>query len=66
MVKCPRTVRIELLLDEAHAMALAQFVKRSGWTEWRHNAIDDAEAYLMRDAMVDLDLALRAAGFAPR
>jgi hypothetical protein len=26
-----------------------QFMKRVGFNEWRQNAIDDDEAYLMRD-----------------
>ena len=59
-------VRVELELDEQDAEALAQFVKRVGWTEWRACAVDDAEAYGMRSACETLQRALGAAGFAPR
>lgn len=58
--------KIEFNLDEAQAMALAQFVKRVGWSEMRANAVDDDEAYLMRDALGELAKALRELGYAPR
>ena len=56
---------IELHLEEAQAMALAQFVKRVGWTELRANAVNDAEAYDIRTTVDALQLALAEAGFAP-
>lgn len=59
-------IRAELELSDAEALALAQFVKRVGWTELRANAVDDAEAQLMRVAVERLRLALAAAGYAPR
>ena len=37
------THAIELHLVEAHALALAQFVKRVGWSDFRTNAVDDAK-----------------------
>ena len=58
------TLTIELTDDQAYA--LAQFVKRCGWTEWRQNAVDDAEAYLIRDAFDQLARALRDGGYSPR
>jgi len=58
--------KIEFNLDEAQALALAQFVKRVGWSEMRANAVDDDEAYLMRDALGELAKALRELGYAPR
>jgi hypothetical protein len=45
---------------------LAQFVKRIGWHEFRSKAVDDEEAYIIRDAVGRLQIALAAAGFAPR
>jgi hypothetical protein len=53
-------------LTDDQAYALAQFVKRCGWTEWRQNAVDDAEAYLMRDAFDQLAAALKDGGYSPR
>jgi hypothetical protein len=58
------TVRLEL--ERAEALALSQFVKRVGWTEIRQNAVDDAEAYTVRDALGGLAKALAESGFAPR
>jgi hypothetical protein len=53
-------------LSEAEAWALAQFVKRLGWTEMRGNAVDDNEAYEIRSALDKLQQALAGAGLAPR
>lgn len=60
------TVTVRLVLNDLHAMALAQFVKRVGWSEIRQNAVDDAEAYEMRDALRRLADALAECGYAPR
>ncbi len=57
---------IELHLEEARAIVLAQFVKRVGWSEFRANAVNDAEAYEIRAAVDALRMALAEAGFAPR
>ena len=59
-------VKLTVYLDEARALALAQFVKRCGWSEWRQNAVDDNEAAEMRAAFGELQKALAEAGFAPR
>lgn len=61
----PTTVTIELN-NEADAMALAQFVKRCGWQEWRQNAVSDDEAYRMKAGFWQLQKGLAEAGFAPR
>ena len=53
-------------LSEEQAIALAQFVKRVGFAEMRSNAIDDFEAYEMRDAIDRLRIGLANAGFSPR
>lgn len=60
------TMNLNLELTDDQAYALAQFVKRVGWTEWRQNAVDDAEAYLMRDAFDQLSRALADGGYSPR
>ena len=59
-------VMATVILEPAQALALAQFVKRVGWQEVRQNAVDDDEAYAMRDALGELAKALREAGYAPR
>jgi len=53
-------------LTEEQALALSQFVKRVGWQEFRANAVDDREAYLISDAVAVLQRALSEAGFSPR
>ncbi|MFL9999200.1 hypothetical protein PQR34_45070 [Paraburkholderia sediminicola] len=53
-------------LDDGETRALAQLVKRIGWSEMRGNAIDDDEAALMRRAIEKLQSALAGAGVAPR
>ena len=53
-------------LEPAQALALAQFVKRVGWSEIRQNAVDDDEAYAMREALGFLAKALGESGYAPR
>lgn len=44
------TIKIELELTDAEAAALAQFLKRSGFTDYKAAAESEADAYLMRDA----------------
>lgn len=53
-------------LTERQAMALPQFVKRVGWTEFRANAIDKDEAYLIREAVDAVQRELRVQGYSPR
>lgn len=60
------SVVLALSLTDAQAMALAQFVKRVGWSEFRSNAIDDDEAYVIRDAFDALRLELGVHGYSPR
>lgn len=59
-------VNVSMTLPDRQALALAQLVKRIGWTEMRQNAVDDDEAYEMRDALGVLAKALAEAGYAPR
>ena len=60
------SVTVTLELDSGNAWALALFVKRVGWAEIRQNAVDDTEAYDMRDAIAALQRALAEAGISPR
>ncbi len=60
------TVEIKLELTDDQAEALAQFVKRVGWSEFRACAVDDTEAHEIRAAVDQVMRALRDAGYAPR
>jgi hypothetical protein len=62
----PQSVRIVLDLSDNEALELAQFVKRIGWDHFRSCAVDDEEAYAIRDSVVKLERALSAAGYTPR
>jgi hypothetical protein len=62
----PPPIRLEVELTDHQAWNLAQFVKRVGFADIRSNAVDQDEAYDMRDAIDALAKALRAAGYAPR
>ena len=46
--------------------AFAQFVKRTNWHQFRKNAIDQDEAYQIREDIVVLKQALAETGYAPR
>lgn len=60
----PVTVQAEL--SAAQAWALAQLLKRIGWSECRSLAEDDEQARSMIEATERLCAALAAAGWAPR
>lgn len=59
-------VEVVLRLGEDDARALAQFVKRVGWSEFRALAVDDEEACRIRVGVEALQRALATAGVAPR
>ena len=59
-------VTVSMALTEDEALALAQFVKRVGWSEFRANAVNDDEATLIRSAVDVLQKALTDVGYAPR
>jgi hypothetical protein len=61
-----RNVLIQAWLSREEALALAQFMKRVGFSEWRQNAVDNDEAYVMRDACDQVARALAEKGYAPR
>ena len=58
--------RFELLLNDEHSMALAQFVKRAQLDNFRACSVDDEEAYTIQAAVLKLQEALAAGGYAPR
>ncbi|KTL61947.1 hypothetical protein AA106_21585 [Photorhabdus laumondii subsp. laumondii] len=64
------TIAIEHLQDiqltHIEALALAQLVKRLNWAEIRACAVNDEEAYQIRDAIGKLQSALAYCGYAPR
>ncbi len=59
-------ITFTLEMNEAQASALAQFVKRVGFSEMRSHEVDDFEAYLVRDAHDRVRMWLANAGFSPR
>lgn len=59
-------VVVTVELTDEQALALAQFLKRSIWTDIRQSAANDEEAYLMRDAFNTMQYALACAGYSPR
>ena len=59
-------VVITVELTDAEALALAQFVKRASWRDYRTNAVNDDEAYFMKDAGGKIQRALAEVGYAPR
>ncbi len=56
---------LSLELDDKEALALAQFVKRLTWSDLR-GAVDDDEAYVIKDAVDKLQRAMAEEGFSPR
>lgn len=66
LVSAPRRVRLRVELPEAEAWALAQYLKRAGFTDYRQLAQNDEEAYVMRDGAERIRDALADAGIAPR
>jgi len=61
-----KSMKLAFELSEDEALALAQFVKRVGWKEMRECAVDDNEAYIIRNAVNSLREALAYCGFNPR
>lgn len=58
--------RIDCLLTDGHAFALAQLCKRIGWVEVRANAMDESEAHLMIEAIERVRDALAVCGVVVR
>ncbi|MBA2674222.1 hypothetical protein [Ramlibacter sp.] len=59
-------MNFQVELSDEQAWALAEFLKRVGWSEWRALAVDDEEARRMRDACEELRQELAYQGYAPR
>ena len=60
-------ISLELVgVSDAQVLALAQFVKRLHFDDLKSHAVDDEEAYRMRDAIEKLQDALAVSGWAPR
>jgi hypothetical protein len=59
-------VPITLYLSDEQAWALAQFLKRAGFDDYRRLAVDNDEAYVMRDVGEVVRAHLALAGYAPR
>lgn len=57
---------IKTELTPEQAMALAQLAKRTGWSDAREKAVSDDDAYLMMDALNQLEKSLAEAGYSPR
>lgn len=57
---------IDLALSDAEAWAMAEFLKRAGYSDYRTLAVDEQEAYAMRDAGEKLRTVLAEQGYAPR
>ncbi len=53
-------------LPPAEAAALSQFFKRISFNEMRNNAVNETEAYEIRNAIDKVQSALHYAGFNPR
>lgn len=64
MTQKPVTFTVHLF--DQQALALAQFIKRIPWSDIRQNALDDDEAYNMRDCLDQVRKALQEAGYDPR
>lgn len=62
----PVPVMLDIELRPDLAMALAQFCKRACWSDFRACAVNDDEAYEMRDAIAAVREALQRHGYAPR
>lgn len=59
-------VTFSVTLSGDDALALAQFLKRVGWSEMRQNAVHDEEAYQIKHALRQVQEALAGEGYAPR
>jgi len=60
-------ISLELVdITGAQVLALAQFVKRLHFDDLESHAVNEEEAYRMRDAIEKLQDALAVSGYAPR
>ncbi|MGK7247434.1 DUF7706 family protein [Buttiauxella agrestis] len=59
-------ITVTFELTKAQALALAQFVKRTTFTDCHEHATSENEAYLMMDGVNSVMSGLAEAGFNPR
>jgi hypothetical protein len=59
-------ISVNIQFTDQEAWDLAQFLKRAGFTDYRSNAVDDAEAYRMLAAGEKVRSALAECGYRPR
>jgi hypothetical protein len=57
---------VQVELPDGQAWALAEFLKRVGYNDYRPLAVDEQEAYAMQDAGEKVRAALAEKGIAPR
>ena len=62
----PGEICLMVSLSEQEAWDFAQFLKRTGFADFRSNAIDDEEAYRMMVVAEKLKSNLAAIGYSPR
>lgn len=60
------SVQVTVGFSEEQAQALARFLKRVGWSEMRACSYDEAECYLIREALEAVRRVVNEAGFDPR
>ena len=61
-----KTVKITSYMSADQALALAQFLKRVSFTDFKQLAASIDEAYLMQEGALQVADALANNGFAPR
>ena len=61
-----KLIKINVVLSEPEALALAQFIKRTGFTDYREKAVSETEAYVMQNAGEMVGRALAELGIKPR
>lgn len=61
-----KIISVTVEFTDAQAWQLAQFIKRSTFSDYRGHAQDDDEAYVMINAAERVRTALADAGYAPR
>ncbi len=61
-----REINFNATLSDEEALALAQFFKRAGFSDFRALAVSDDEAYLMVYGASQITKSLADAGFSPR
>lgn len=59
-------MNFQVELSDEQAWALAEFLKRVGYSDWRSLAVSDEEAWQMRQACDQLRKELTLQGYAPR